>query len=335
MVRVILFEVRTAIALAVLAVVIIGAPGIRKAPAKEHTASCPELGGMIGRVRASLEAAAGQRQRGSSMGAYQVLLSTVDSMVKDSAGQHCGALGSTLASAVRRASRSGSALDASIELDMGIDAALSLATEGHLPYASSPPKVPMILPMTATSSPAPVGEAALYAQGCPDLFKLALSLDGPRQSLATRVNGLLADLGAHPRCERVRQVLTTASADRLAHAVDSIRLDEPDETPLSSESDLLARCPELPLVVERLGSAIEVGAPQFNAGDPAACLETYRTAARTITAEVVGEERCPGVRSLLAAGLARAESAASPAEGAWAMRNSFDAILAGPAVPSP
>jgi len=318
-----------------MAVMVIGAPGVEDASAKEHTASCPELGGMIGRVRASLEAAAGQRQRGSSLGAYQVLLSTVGSMVRDSAGQHCGALGSTLASAVRRASRSGTALDASIELDLGIDAALSLATEGHLPLASSPPKIPMILPMSPTAAPAPVGEAALYGQGCPDLFRLTLTLDGPRQTLATRVNGLLAELGAHPRCERMRQVLTDAPADRLAHAVDSIRLDEPDETPVASANDLLARCPELPLVVERLASAIEVGAPQFNAGDPAACLETYRAAARAVTSEVVGEGRCPAVRSVLATGLARAESAPSPSEAAWAMRHSFDAILAGPAVPSP
>ena len=29
----------------------------------------------------------------------------------------------------------------------------------------------------------------------------------------------------------------------------------------SSEGDLLARCPELPLVVEKLSSAIDVGSP--------------------------------------------------------------------------
>ena len=39
-----------------------------------------------------------------------------------------------------------------------------------------------------------------------DLFKLTLSLDGPRQSLSNRVSGLLADLGAHPRCEKKRAV---------------------------------------------------------------------------------------------------------------------------------
>jgi hypothetical protein len=103
----------------------------------------------------------------------------------------------------------------------------------------------------------------------------------------------------------------------------------------SSEGDLLARCPELPLVVEKLSSAIDVGAPQYNAGDAAACLETYRSAARAITSEVVGEERCPVVRALLATGLARAESASSPNEAAWAMRRSFDAVLSGPIGPSP
>lgn len=303
--------------------------------AKEHTASCPELGGMIGRVRASLEAAAGQRLRGSSLGAYQVLLSTVGSMVRDSAGQHCGALGPTLTSAIHRAAASTTALDASIELDIGLDEALSLATEGHLPYASAPPKVPMVPPRSATSAPAPVGESALYAQDCPDLFKLTLKLDGPRQTLSDRVSGLLVELGAHPRCQRVRRLLSSASATHLAHAVDSVRLDEPDEAASGNESDLLARCPELPLVVEKVTSAIEVGAPQYNAGDPGACLETYRTAARAITSEIVGEERCPGVRAVLATGLARAESASSPNEAAWAMRRSFDAILSGPIGPSP
>jgi hypothetical protein len=329
--------------LVALATVALGAVPARPAPAKEHTASCPELGGMIGRVRASLEAAARQRQRGSSLGAYQVLLSTVGSMVRDSSGQHCGALGPTLSSAVRRAATCRTALDASIELDLGLDAALSLATDGHLPYASSPPKVPMFSPPSASSSSMPwtIGEAVLYAQDCPDLFPLTVSLEGPRQTLSERVSGLLSDLGAHPRCLRMRRVLEGASAERLAHAVDSIRLDEPDETPTSGENgvasssavdavSLLARCPELPLVVERLSSAIEVGAPQYNAGDAAACLATYQLAARAVTSQIVGEERCPAVRSLLATGLARAESAPTPREAAWAMRNSFDAVLSSP-----
>jgi hypothetical protein len=295
----------------------------RPAPAKEHTAACPELVGMISRVRASLEAASGQRRRGSSLGAYQVLRSTTTSMVRESAGQHCGALGPTLASALQRATAARTALDASVELDLGLDAALSLATEGHLPYASSPPKLP------------PIGEAAFYGQDCPDLFPLIVSLEGPSQNLAARVKILLTDLDAHPRCARVRRVLQGASAERLAHAVDSIRLDEPNEVASSGDADLLSRCPELPLVIERLSTAIEIGAPQYNAGDPAACLQTYEVAARAVTAHVIGEERCPGVRSLLATGLARAESAPTPNEAAWALRHSFDAIVSGPRSSTP
>jgi len=40
---------------------------------------------------------------------------------------------------------------------------------------------------------------------------------------------------------------------------------------VASANDLLGALSGLPLVVERLASAIEVGAPQFNAGDPADC----------------------------------------------------------------
>jgi hypothetical protein len=329
--------VRTAVVRSlVIAAVLGGGVMPRSAPAKEHTAACPELAGMIGRVRASLEAAGGQRQRGSSMGAYQVLLSTVGSMVRESGGDHCGALGPTLSSALRRAATSRTALDASVELDLGLDAALSLATDGHLPFASSPPKIPFRAPAPSSSSslassrPTPVGEAAVYAQDCPDLFALTLRLDGPAQSLPERVKVLLSDLQARPRCAYVRRVLESASAERLPHAVDSIRLDEPDEADVSPDGGLLARCPELPLVVERLASAIEVGAPQYNAGDAAACLATYQQAARAVTSRIVGEERCPIVRSLLAAGVARAESAPTSNEAAWAMRHSFDAILSGP-----
>jgi hypothetical protein len=259
------------------------------------------------------------------------------SMVRESAGQHCGALGATLTSALARASTARTALDASVELDLGLDAALSLATEGHLQFSSSPPKVPMVAARGAAAPSsgalAPVGEATFYAEGCPDLFLLTLRLDGPPAGVAERVKAVLADLRARPRCERVQRLLEQAPAERLAHAVDSIRLDEPDEiapTDNGDNVDLLARCPELPLVIERLGTAIEIGAPQFNAGNASGCLRTYQLAARAVTSQIVGEERCPGVRSLLATGLARAEAAPGANEAAWAMRHSFDAILSDP-----
>jgi hypothetical protein len=291
------------------------------ASAKEHTAACPELAAMITRVRTGLETASGQRLRGSSLAAYQVLRATAASMVRDSSGQHCGALGPTLASALTRAAAARTALDASVELDLGLDAALSLATDGRLPTPSSPPKLP------------PVTEAAVYGQDCPDLFPLTVRLEGPRSTLGTRVATLLADLRAHPRCGRMRRVLEDAPPDRLAHAVDSVRLDEPDESEGTVEPGLMSRCPELPLVVERLSSAISAGAPQFNSGDAAGCRHTYETAAHIIATEIVAEGRCPAVRTLLAAGLARAQGAGDDRQAAWDLRHSFDAILVtGPVV---
>jgi hypothetical protein len=287
------------------------------APAKEHTAACPELAAMITRVRIGLEAAGGQRLRGSSLAAYQVLRATAASMVRDSAGDHCGALGPTLTSSLSRAATARTALDASVELDMGLDAALSLATDGHLPSSAAPPKLPS------------VNEAAVYGQDCPDLFPLTVRLEGPRETLKDRVTSLLADLRAHPRCARMRRLLEDAGPDRLAHAVDSVRLDEPDDAEGGGELGVLRRCPELPLVVEHLANAISVGAPQFNAGDAAGCRRTYEAAARTVATQVIAEGRCPTVRTLLAAGLARAQGAGGDRQAAWDLRHSFDAILVG------
>lgn len=284
-----------------------------RAPAKEHTAACAELGGMLARVRSTMKAANGHRLRGSSLAAYQVLQATTASMARDSGGRRCGALGPTLNAALTRAAASHSALDATLALDQGIEAALSLASEGRLPRELAPAKL------------LPVGEAALYGDGCPDVFAIAQRLDGPRGTLNDRVGAVLADLHDHPRCAQVRAVLERAAPDTLAHAVDSIRLDEPDRP--DTGADLASRCPELPIIVDHLASAITVGAPLFNAGDATGCRQTYENAATAVAARIVPEGRCPTVRTLLAAGLARAKDAANDREAAWDLRHSFDAIL--------
>jgi hypothetical protein len=286
----------------------------RPAPAKEHTASCPELTRMMGRVRATMQAANDHRQRGSSLAAYQVLRATVSSMARDSIAGRCGALGPTLNAALARASAAPTALDASLQLDRALDSTLLLAAEGRLPRDAPPPKL------------LPVGEAALYGSDCPDLFALAKRLDNGQGSLSERVAAVLADLRAHPRCAQVRRVLEKAAPDRLAHAADSVRLDEPEED--DGDAGLAGRCPELPQVMERLGAAISVGAPQYNAGDAAACRHTYEQASAAVATQLIPEGRCPTVRALLAAGRARAKSAPDDRQAAWDLRHSFDAILA-------
>jgi hypothetical protein len=284
-----------------------------RAHAKEHTAACPELVGMLARLRSGLQAASGHRQRGSSLGAYQVLHATVASMARDGAGRRCGAVGPTLSAALKRADKSSSALDASLELDQGLDEVLALASDGRLPRDVAPPKL------------LPVGEAALYGDDCPDLFSLALRLEGPRESVGRRVAAVLEDLRAHPRCAQVRRLLERSAPDHLAHAVDSICLDEPEET--DADAGLASRCPELPLVVDRLTAAIGVGAPQYNSGDAAGCRHTYEETASMVATRLIPEGRCPTVRTLLSAGVARAKASSEDREAAWALRHSFDAIL--------
>jgi hypothetical protein len=285
----------------------------RPAPAKEHTASCPELGRMMSRVRATLQAANGHRQRGSSLAAYQVLRATVASMSRDSEGRRCGVLGPTLKAALARADAAATALDASLELDRALDTTLMLASEGRLPRDAPPPKL------------LPVGEAALYGSDCPDLFALAQRLDATGAALPDRVASVLADLRAHPRCARVRHVLERAGPERLAHAADSVRLDEPEED--DTQAGLAGRCPELPLVVDRLSAAIRVGAPLYNAGDAAGCRRTYEQASAAVATQLIPAGRCPTVRALLAAGQARAKAAEDDNQAAWDLRHSFDAIL--------
>jgi hypothetical protein len=128
-------------------------------------------------------------------------------------------------------------------------------------------------------------------------------------------------------------VLERATPDRLAHAADSVRLDEPEED--DTQAGLADRCPELPLVVDRLGAAISVGAPQYNAGDAAACRHTYEEASAAVATQLIPEGRCPTVRALLAAGRARAKGASDDRQAAWDLRHSFDAIVADEPAASP
>ena len=145
---------------------------------------------------------------------------------------------------------------------------------------------------------------------------------------------MLDDLRARPRCARVRTLLEATPPERMAHAVDSLRLDELDEMDAGADAGLTSRCPELPLVVERVATAISTGAPLYNNGDAAGCRRTYEVAARAIATQVIAEGRCPTVRTLLATGLARAQGASNDREAAWDLRHSFDAILGDPSGPA-
>lgn len=294
----------------------------RPAPAKEHSAACFDLSRFVNRLRMTVAVAAYQRSRGSSLAAYQVLRANAAALARQSERDGCGTLTGTLSSALRSSALSRTALDASVELELGLENALSLAIEGKRPHRRAPPKLP------------PIAEASVYGTDCPDLFPIVMRLDAGTGELANRVAAVLGDLRESSRCPRVRELLEHAtsaggtSPDRLAHAVDSLRLDEPN-THDEGDPNPAARCPELPEVADRLTSAIAVGAPLFNAGDAAGCRRTYEETARTLMTDVIRPGRCPVVRRIVTGGLSGAARAMDASDAAWALRRSFDAILSG------
>jgi hypothetical protein len=284
------------------------------AGAKEHTAACAALPSMIERLRGALVLAAFHRSRGSSLGAYEALRTTAVNVVRDPGAGACGAVPVVLGRALARARGETTALAASLQLDVGIATALSLALDGGLSGQDTAAKL------------LDLGESVEYAEGCPDLFRVVNRLtsdDGPPPDLARRVERVVAELRAQGRCAAVIKLLATAREDP-AHAVDSLRMDEPDRA--SDEQNPVARCPELPIVLEKISSTINTGAPLFNKGDHEGCRDLYRQVARSLRDEVVAPGRCPAVRSELDGALTAAAQASTPGEAAWALRHGFDHI---------
>jgi serine protease Do len=94
------------------------------------------------------------------------------------------------------------------------------------------------------------------------------------------------------------------------------------------DARLLDGCsrPDLDAVETKIHDAVEVGAPLYNDGDFEGCYRTYEAAAVAIESTV--HEACKGPGRALRTGRERASKLSSPAEQAWAMRDTFDGLLA-------
>jgi hypothetical protein len=282
------------------------------ARAKEHAAGCALVPTLIQRLRNTLVLASVQRGRGSSLAAYQVLRTNADGLLRDAGKRDCGALSDALGRALARADAAPTAADAALELDLGYTAALALVVAGRLPSDG--------IAMKQIDVP----ESVQYGDGCPDLFALVRRLEKPDGSLPQRAESVLADLRAHPRCARVRELLEGTSAAVLPATVDALVLDEAQNSP--SADNPIARCPEFPAILDRLTTAISRGAPLFNRGDHEGCRRLYEQTARTLTTDGLPAGRCPVVRSELGIALADATHALTAEDAAWALRRGFDRI---------
>jgi hypothetical protein len=279
--------------------------------AKEHAAGCTQLLPLIERLRTTMVLASVHRARGSSLAAYQVMRINAAALLADPDARSCGAFTQVLDRAVSRATRTATAADASLELDLGYASALALAVAGELPGG------------TLTAKQLDVPESAVYAENCPDLLAIVRRLEAATPPLPARAAAVLADLKERPRCDRVKELLESRP-DRLPAAVDALLLDEQQASP--SANNPIARCPELPLVLERLAGAINIGAPLYNKGDQDGCRRLYEKTARDLLGPVIPAGRCPVVRKELEGALTEAGRSSTVGDAAWALRRGFDRI---------
>jgi|GEM_PF-2383801 len=84
-------------------------------------------------------------------------------------------------------------------------------------------------------------------------------------------------------------------------------------------------------VRQLLATAISIGAPAFDLGDPRGCYEVYACTARLLinSPNVAG-----GIKNLLGEALKEAAVVSDVARQAWVLRHSFDAIITGAAMDS-
>jgi hypothetical protein len=73
-----------------------------------------------------------------------------------------------------------------------------------------------------------------------------------------------------------------------------------------------------------LSVAISIGAPSYNYGDQRGCYEVYATTARMLLQAIEGAEE---QKKLLRQTLQRCATMVDVDQQAWAMRNTFDALL--------
>ena len=197
-------------------------------------------------------------------------------------------------------------------MDLGYAAALAVSIAGRIPSGDVEAKIPLL------------SESVWFSEQCDDIFALATRLRHGPGSMDVRVKEVLADLNQRPRCSRLKRALGATGDEALAAAVDSVIL---DESPLGADGENpIARCPELPAVLDRLAAAIAVGARRFNQGQFGDCRRLYTVTAESLLNTAIPKGRCPMVRREISAALQESSRQTNDSEASWALRRGFDRI---------
>ena len=119
---------------------------------------------------------------------------------------------------------------------------------------------------------------------------------------------------------------------QLGEALESVRVSRSSALP-SGPRPAAASSPRVDAawidgVVQRIASAIAVGAPAYNRGDVAGCLRLYRQTAEAIASDLASDASASGAVQRLRAALEKS-SREGVDEGAWTMRRAFDELLGG------
>jgi serine protease Do len=180
------------------------------------------------------------------------------------------------------------------------------------PFAPPPGPLPPAFPPTPPSPPA--------RSTSPVIWILALAGLGGLLCMGAGVAWVLYEGFSHARAVEAGTAPSAAPPGRT-------KLPPAERHVPEHALSLLDGCDDsdVQMIGTSIGSAIDVGAPLYNAGNFAGCYHMYEGTAADVERKLGAS--CTGPRHALEAGRNRAASLVRPSAQAWAMRDAFDGLL--------
>ena len=202
------------------------------------------------------------------------------------------------------------------------------------PYSSGPPSQQPQQPQSPygpAPSPQPWGYGGTTpppARGVPVWVWIGLAVGVVGMFVLVGVFAIGMALGARSgsSASADRDPPSAAGARGGATSAPATNLPKPSRNVPVHSTAILQGCStrDIDLITSSIGAAIDVGAPTYNAGDFQGCYTTYDHAALKLEAAL--SSSCRGPATALSSGRATARGKLTPADRAWAMRDTFDGL---------